>query len=180
MLHSVGAPWLWNEGLEFGSGSSHGQGAVPQEELPKMLWFDSPESQSSSLSFSGASKGNTYIIKYRKLYESKNLNNPLLYIGCTSWLVMDLLSIRKRQVVATPFLILQTKTRGALRTNGKGFLSHRVPVPTAQDAAGTQCSWRQWKFSYVHRFILLGLSDEFISGRTVPSSVRGKVSIRYF
>lgn len=89
MLHSVGAPWLWNEGLEFGSGSSHGQGAVPQEELPKMLWSDSPESQSSSLSFSGASKGNTYIIKYRKLYESKNLNNPLLYIGCTSWLVMD-------------------------------------------------------------------------------------------
>lgn len=57
--------------------------------LYQKMWSDSPEGQKSSLTFSGASKDNTYIIKYRELHKSKNLSNPLVYIGCTSWLVMD-------------------------------------------------------------------------------------------
>lgn len=34
-------------------------------------------------------KGNAFVIKYRELYQSQKLNNPLVYIGCTSWLFVD-------------------------------------------------------------------------------------------
>lgn len=138
MLHSVGAPWLWNEGLEFGSGNSHGQGAAPEEELPKMLWSDSPESQNSSLAFSGASKDNTYITKYRQLYESKNLNNPLVYIGCTSWQVMDRASPQHQEEASSSYSIpnCTAKTRGALPTNRRGLF-----VPPCSYANSPRCSW---------------------------------------
>lgn len=64
----------------------------------------------------------------------------------------QLLGTRKSELVATPFLILQTKTRGALPTIEKGlFVLCHVPLPRAQDAAGTQWSWKERKISYVHR-----------------------------